>query len=88
MQPRVQYKAEFSPLHWELTDTREQLFAGGAEHCPSWLMERASPSLKMRTLCTPPGYYSHPIVITTNRNKLNLQEREAILALQALLSII
>lgn len=26
------------------------------EHCPPWLMEQASPSLKIRTICTPPAY--------------------------------
>lgn len=45
------------------------------------------PLIKVRTLCTPPGYYSHPSAIT-NWNKLSLPGREEILALEALLSIV
>lgn len=45
------------------------------------------PLTKVRALCTPPGYYSHPSAIT-NWNKLSLPGREDILAPEALLSII
>ncbi|KAM6350621.1 LOW QUALITY PROTEIN: uncharacterized protein MYH16 [Alca torda] len=77
-----QCKAEFSPLQWELTDTSKQLFAGGAEHCPPWLMEWASPSIKMRTLSTLRSFYSHPTLNSdAHVHKLdNLSEANAQLA--------